>query len=75
MYPNPATSQTTLVLDGVNGNAQVLVNDVQGRVVNTYNVAKGQTTLKINTQSLASGVYYVRVISNNIAKTEKLIIK
>jgi hypothetical protein len=75
MYPNPATSQTTLVLSGVNGNAQVLINDVQGRVVNTYNVAKGQTTLKINTNSLASGVYYVRVISNNTSKTEKLIVR
>jgi hypothetical protein len=59
----------------LNNNAQVFLNDVQGRVINTYNVSKEQHTLKINTNNLTSGVYYIRVITNNSAKTEKLIVR
>jgi hypothetical protein len=75
LYPNPAKESTTLTIDNLNNNAQVFLNDVQGRVINTYNVSKEQHTLKINTNNLTSGVYYIRVITNNSAKTEKLIVR
>lgn len=75
MYPNPATENTNLFISGTNDNAKVFVCDVQGRTINTYSINKGQASLKIITSNLASGVYYVRVITNNTTKTEKLIIK
>jgi hypothetical protein len=75
LYPNPAKESTTLTIDNLNDNAKVFLNDVQGRVINTYNVSKKQNTLKINTNNLTSGVYYIRVITNNSAKTEKLIVR
>jgi hypothetical protein len=75
MYPNPATSQTTLMVDGLTNSAKVFVNDIQGRTINTYTINKGQSIIRINTEGLASGVYYVRVVSNNLIKTEKLIVK
>jgi hypothetical protein len=75
MYPNPATTSTTLFVDGLTNDAQVFVNDVQGRTINTYTINNNQSTLKINTSNLASGVYYIRVVSNNLTKTEKLIVK
>jgi hypothetical protein len=34
MYPNPATTQTTLFVDGLTNNAQVSICDVQGRIIN-----------------------------------------
>jgi hypothetical protein len=75
MYPNPTTSQTTLFVDGLTNDAQVSICDVQGRTINTYTMNKNQSTLKINTESLASGVYYIRVVTNNLTKTEKLVVK
>jgi hypothetical protein len=75
MYPNPATSQTTLFVDGLTNNAQVNICDVQGRTINTYTINKNQATLKINTENLSSGIYYIRVVSNDLTKTEKLIVK
>ena len=75
MYPNPATTNTTLFVDGLTNNAQVSICDVQGRTINTYTMNKNQSTLKINTESLASGVYYIRVVTNNLTKTEKLVVK
>jgi hypothetical protein len=38
-------------------------------------MAAGQKTLTISRNNLASGVYYIRVITNNTTRTEKLIIK
>jgi hypothetical protein len=75
MYPNPATTQTTLFVDGLTNNAQVNICDIQGRIINTYTINNNQSTLKINTSNLASGVYYIRVVSNNLTKTEKLVVK
>jgi hypothetical protein len=75
MYPNPSTTSTTLLIDGLTDNAQVSICDVQGRSINNYTLNKGQSTLKINTSNLASGIYYVRVVSNDLTKTEKLIVK
>jgi hypothetical protein len=75
IYPNPATTQTTLIVDGLTNNAQVSICDIQGRTINNYSINKGQSTLKINTENLSSGVYYIRLISNNLTKTEKLVVK
>jgi hypothetical protein len=75
MYPNPATTSTTLIVEGLTNSAKVFVNDIQGRTLNTYTINKGQTHLKINTEKFTSGVYYIKVITNNLTKTEKLIVK
>jgi hypothetical protein len=75
MYPNPATTQTTLFVDGLTNDAQVNICDVQGRTINAYTINNNQSTLKISTSNLTSGVYYIRVVSNNLTKTEKLVVK
>lgn len=75
LYPNPATSQTTLTVSALASQAKVVVNDLQGRNIKTFNLSKGQTTLNINTEDLTSGVYYIRVITNDMTKTEKLVVK
>jgi hypothetical protein len=75
LYPNPATDNTTLTINNLNSTAKVVINDIQGRTINTYNLSKEQTSLNINTENMTSGVYYVRVITNNQTNTEKLIVK
>jgi rRNA processing protein Gar1 len=75
LYPNPASDQTTLTISGINGNAKVLLTDILGQTINSYNIVKGQNSLTIKTNDLNSGIYYVRIINNSISKTEKLIVK
>ena len=62
-------------VEGVNEEAMVIVTDIQGRTIQSNKLAAGQTTMTISTESLASGVYYVRVITANATRTEKLIKK
>jgi hypothetical protein len=75
LYPNPATDHTILFIDNLSSNAKVVLSDIQGRSIKTYNINKGQKTLRVNTSNLASGIYYIRMITNNITKAEKLIVK
>ncbi|MCH3923627.1 MAG: choice-of-anchor J domain-containing protein [Bacteroidales bacterium] len=75
IYPNPTTNDATLEVKGLKEKANVVMIDVQGRVVSSQVMALGQTTLTIKRNNLASGVYYIRVITDNQTRTEKLIIK
>ena len=77
MYPNPATSQTNLIVSAVNGETKITLSDVQGRTLNTI-IAKpvnGIIEKTIDLNNLAKGVYYIRIQNSEINKTQKLIIK
>ena len=75
VYPNPTTENATLEIKGINGKARVIVTDVNGRVIDDVNVSDGVETITINSERYASGVYYVRVMSEGINKTTTLIKK
>ena len=75
LYPNPATNNTTLYIQGLSLNAIITISDVQGKTLARYDLQQGQETLNINLSSFESGVYYVRITSDGISKTEKLIVK
>jgi sorbitol-specific phosphotransferase system component IIA len=64
LYPNPATSgsvylelSTTLL----QGNCEILISDIHGRIVQRVQVT--QQVTRINTTSLTSGVYLLRLSS------------
>ena len=77
MYPNPATSQTNLIVNGVNGETKIVLSDVQGRVLNTINTkpTSGVIEQTINLNNLAKGIYYIRIQNSDISRTQKLIVK
>jgi hypothetical protein len=75
LYPNPTEGDATLSVEGLNENATVVMTDVQGRVISSEKIAAGQKTLTIRRNNISSGVYYIRVISNEATRTEKLIVK
>ncbi|MBR1626420.1 MAG: T9SS type A sorting domain-containing protein [Bacteroidales bacterium] len=62
-------------MEGMNSDAQVILTDINGRTISVQTLAQGQQTMTINTENLASGVYYVRVISGTMTRTQKLIKK
>ena len=75
IYPNPAVNETfvTVENDGLN---EVSVYDMQGRMVNTINcVANAGEQVRLSTETLTSGVYFVRVSNDNAVRTAKLVVK
>lgn len=74
LQPNPATSQVTLNVEGVEGMLECAIIDMSGRVVynGTFNAANEQV---INLSNIAKGAYFVRITNNSFSKVEKLIVR
>lgn len=72
LYPNPATDKVTVFVNNAAAETQITVLNALGQVVLT----RGNVTEKneLNTESLAKGVYFVRVGNGKTATTNKLII-
>ncbi len=69
VYPNPANDRVTLSIDMLNSaKAKIQVVDMLGREVVTLdnnNLSSGNNKIEINTSSLMSGTYFVRVVTND----------
>ncbi|MBN8669752.1 MAG: T9SS type A sorting domain-containing protein [Chitinophagales bacterium] len=63
IYPNPATNQVTVTIEGKSVNGKINLIDMTGRVVATQMVNTNETV--INTAALANGVYYVTYVADN----------
>ncbi|MBQ9254067.1 MAG: fibronectin type III domain-containing protein, partial [Bacteroidales bacterium] len=75
LYPNPTTEDAMLRVEGINSDATIYVTDVQGRTIKETKLAQGENTLRIETSTFASGVYYIRIVTDTTNHTEKLIKK
>jgi hypothetical protein len=72
VYPNPTTGEFTIELN--NGAAKTIsIMDLTGRVILTNNSAEDK--INMNLTSLAKGIYYVRVQSNNTIEVAKIVIQ
>ncbi|MBR3710437.1 MAG: T9SS type A sorting domain-containing protein [Bacteroidales bacterium] len=72
LYPNPATSYTTLKLDGMTDDAVVSVVDLQGRVLSTFTVQQANEPVRIETAGYRAGIYFVTVSNATSRQTVKL---
>lgn len=77
IYPNPAESNTNLIISGISGETKIILSDVQGRILNTIKAKplSGVLEQSIDLNNLAKGVYYIRIQNSDINRTQKLIIK
>ena len=75
LYPNPASDNATLDINGLNQDAKIVVSDLQGRILSQDNINAGTTRYTLNVSDMASGVYYIRIITNNVVSTQKLIVE
>ncbi|MBR5254899.1 MAG: T9SS type A sorting domain-containing protein, partial [Bacteroidales bacterium] len=75
LYPNPASDNATLDINGLNQDAKIVISDLQGRILSQDNINAGTTRYTINVSDMASGVYYIRIITNNVVSTQKLIVE
>ena len=75
VYPNPAVNEAYVTLEytGIN---EVAVYDIQGRLVSkeSVNVVAGEQ-VRISTEMLNAGVYFVKVNNDSATQTAKLVVK
>jgi hypothetical protein len=75
LYPNPASDNATLDINGLNQDAKIVISDLQGRILSQDNINAGTTRYTINVSQMTSGVYYIRIITDNVESTQKLIVE
>ncbi|MDR1006037.1 MAG: fibronectin type III domain-containing protein [Bacteroidales bacterium] len=74
IYPNPATHTATLSLEGLKDDATITITDLTGKVIATQTIKSNQKTLTLNVKHYAAGIYYIRILNNDINRTQKLIV-
>ncbi|MBQ0111971.1 MAG: T9SS type A sorting domain-containing protein, partial [Bacteroidales bacterium] len=75
LYPNPTQDNVVLNLDGIEKDSKIFLTDIQGRRIREYILKAEEKTLRIDMQDLESGAYYLRIVSDNFQRTEKIIKK
>ena len=75
IYPNPASGKATVEIEGLNASARLIVTDLQGRVLSSDDLQSGASRYEMDLTGFASGVYYIRIVTDNSVSTQKLIVK
>jgi hypothetical protein len=75
VYPNPAVNETFVTLEDA-GMTTISVYDVQGRMVSTMSVeAVSGEQVRIDIETLNSGVYFLTVSNDSAVRTAKLVVR
>ena len=75
VYPNPAISEAFVSVENA-GMTTVSVYDIQGRLVSEQSVdAKAGEQVRISTEMLNAGMYFITVSDDNAVRTAKLVVK
>ena len=75
VYPNPAISEAFVAVENA-GMATVSVYDIQGRLVSEQSVdAKAGEQVRISTEMLNAGMYFITVSDDSAVRTAKLVVK
>ncbi len=75
VYPNPATSQATLQVKGLQSDAKIVISDLQGRILCEGKIKANTTAYTLDLSNMSSGVYYIRIVTDNVISTQKLIVE
>ena len=75
VFPNPAVSETFVTIEDAGLNT-VSVYDMQGRLVSTLSMtAMEGEQVRVSTETLNAGVYFISVNSDSAVRTAKLVVK
>lgn len=75
LFPNPTTGLVTLAYGGDQQLQEVTIVDIQGKVVHQEALSTFNQTKVLNVNSLATGMYFVRVQSAAQSVVQKLIVQ
>jgi len=73
MYPNPTSNLVNLVNNSTQVLTEVLVTDVNGRIIQQVAPASGQTELSLDFSGLSTGTYFVQVESTESSIVKRII--
>ncbi len=73
--PNPAQDFIAIQTQMAENDYYVELIDALGKVVNTSKIVQGSTLLIIETDTLYTGVYFVKISEGNSSKSYKVVIK
>ncbi|MBU1718356.1 MAG: T9SS type A sorting domain-containing protein [Bacteroidetes bacterium] len=72
VYPNPSTTELHIKVRGkIVGVYTIAIYDTQGKTVDIITTLEQETVIDIS--KYQQGIYWVRVLGNNIVKSEKII--
>ncbi|MNX91743.1 hypothetical protein D3C86_1238480 [compost metagenome] len=71
IYPNPVSKLLNVKADGIIRSVQLF--DAQGRILMTQLLGENNTSLDLS--AYANGVYYIKILTDEGAKTEKVVNK
>jgi hypothetical protein len=77
VYPNPATSVINVSISSNNTiNGTMMLMNANGQIVIRQQFAHSEaiTRQQLDVSSVTKGVYYLKVVSDNILKVEKILI-
>ena len=75
VYPNPAVNEAFVAVESA-GMTTVSVYDIQGRLVSEQSVdAKAGEQVRISTEMLNTGMYFITVSDDSTVRTAKLVVK
>ncbi|HEX5154830.1 MAG TPA: SBBP repeat-containing protein [Parafilimonas sp.] len=63
--PNPSNDKTTVFFRKLSTTATMVIMNAKGRVVKQQNIQAGKDQLTVNVQTLAAGIYYFVLITDN----------
>ena len=74
IYPNPAKNNVTIKFGNeINQNIEISILDLSGKTIEIFNTT--DTEFKFNVTNLNSGVYFIKMNTNNETNTQRLIIE
>ena len=76
VYPNPASNNVNVVLNGVKGQTMITVHDMSGKAVSNMRVDIDENNQIINlpVDNYSQGIYFIKVVNGSAVMTKKLII-
>ena len=73
LYPNPASSNVTLTVNGFDGEVTVEIVDLNGKLISEHRTQNSELTIDVT--SMAQGAYFVRVTGERQTAVRKLIVR
>jgi hypothetical protein len=76
VYPNPVKNNMNVTFEVNSNQAELLVRNLQGQVVKSLsqNTVKGLNNVIVNTTDLASGVYFISIVSEDAVSTQRFVV-
>ncbi len=75
IYPNPTNGLLNININNYVGELQIKVYDLNGRQVHNQNLSNFNTANTINLESLATGIYVIKLQGENLNYSEKIILE